>query len=317
MTKENNARAVSVIGITVVSLWVNILFVLIKAIVGVLGNSQALLADAAHSLSDFLSDGIIIAGITAAQRPIDNSHRYGHGKFETLSTAVLGIFLFIVSAGIFHSSSEVLWGIYNGNLPEQPSFWVLVAAAASIAAKEILFHVTIRYAEKNNSSSLRANAWHHRSDALSSVAVLIGSGCAYFFGSFWIVLDPAAGILVGIMVLKVAFEITKESIDELLEKSLGDNKEKEILDIIHTVSGVKFPHRLRTRKIGSGIAIDIHILVDQKLNIVDAHDIATQVETILLKKYGRDTIVSVHIEPDNEKERSLVENQPSEFLPED
>lgn len=298
-------RSNDVIGITLISLVINVIFSALKGIIGVVGNSQALIADAVHSLSDFLSDAIIIGGMLAASRPVDSSHRYGHGKFETLAAALLGVILFVVSAGIFRSSAETLYAMYRGNFPPAPDFSVLLAAGASIAAKEILYRMTLSVANKNNSSALKANAWHHRSDALSSVAVLLGSGCAYFLGDFWVFLDPAAGILVGLMVLKVAFEITKESIDELLERSLGEEKNKEILHTIGKVEGVRYPHRLRTRKIGAGIAVDVHVLVDPSLNVEQAHDIATAVEDSLHKGFGFETIVSVHIEPDTDRERKL------------
>ncbi|MFW6366427.1 MAG: cation diffusion facilitator family transporter [Spirochaetota bacterium] len=299
-------RTAAIIRITAVSIVVNIFFACIKGGVGFFGHSQALIADAAHSLSDFFSDGIVIGGILAASRPIDESHRYGHGKFETLATAMLGLVLFAVSFGIFRSSGETLYAIHTGTKPELPSVWVLAVAALSICAKEILFHATVHFSKSCGSKALLANAWHHRSDALSSVAVLAGSGGAYFFGETWSFLDPAAGIIVGIMVAKVAFGITKESIDELLERSLSDATEKEILDAIESVPGAQSPHRLRTRKVGARIVIDVHILVDPALNIVDAHDISSGVEDVLIRRYGRNTLVSVHIEPDIEQERKQL-----------
>jgi cation diffusion facilitator family transporter len=299
-------RLNGVIFITAISLVVNIAFSLVKGTAGYFGNSQALIADAVHSMSDFFSDGVIIIGILAASRPVDEDHRYGHGKFETLATVVLGFFLITVSVGIIKSSIDLMYQIYRGNVPEIPGFFVLIVAFISILAKEGLFHVTAIYARQHKSKALEANAWHHRSDALSSVAVLAGSGAAYFLGKQWIFLDPAAGILVGIMVLKVGFAVIKESGGELLERSLSVETEKEIIRIIDSVSGAKFPHRLRTRKIGSEIAVDVHILVDPKLNIIEAHEISTEVEDAICETYGEGTFVSVHIEPNTQKERDKI-----------
>lgn len=280
----------------------NIVLTAVKFAAGIFGGSKAMLADAVHSLSDFASDIVVIISFIIAKQPEDRSHDYGHGKFETLAAVIIGILLFFVGGGLLISGIKSIIDYLNGAVISRPRFIALAAAGLSIVVKEILFQYTKKKSKDLKSSTLLANAWHHRSDALSSVGALIGIGGAIFLGEKWRILDPAAGVIVSIFILKAAFDIVLSNVNELMEASLSDEIEIEILDTIKSVKGANFPHRLRTRKIGDSIAIDVHIMVNPNLTIVEGHNISTAVEKKLEEKYGEDSFISTHIEPLPEKE---------------
>lgn len=287
--------------VTVVGSAVNIVLFLLKLGGGFFGHSQALIADAVHSLSDFVTDIVAFTGIALSQKEVDADHHYGHGKYETLAGAFIGLILFAVSFGLFWSSGEEVYIYFKGETLPRPAFVTVIIAAVSVLFKELLFHYTNHYAKKYDSTVLKANAWHHRSDALSSVAAIFGIGGAIFLGEKWRVLDPVAGICVSFMIFKVAFDILKVNINELLEASLPSEVESSILRQIRTVPGAESPHNLKTRKIGSAIAMEVHILVEPTLTIVEAHDIATRVEKRLHHRYGDQTFISIHVEPKGEE----------------
>ncbi|MBN1500619.1 MAG: cation transporter [Spirochaetes bacterium] len=295
--KISSERSSSAIKVTYIGSVINVMLTLAKFIAGVAGNSRAMIADAVHSLSDFVTDIVVIASLFISGKPEDEDHDYGHGKFETLATALIGIALFAVGSGIIYSSSLTVYHYINGSEIKKPGTIAIAAAALSVIVKELLYRYTKIHAEKLNSSALLANAWHHRSDAFSSIATLTGISAAVFFGEKFRICDPLAGIFVSILIIKVSVSITKDSFNELMEASLTSSEEDEILKTVTGVKGVLNPHKLRTRKIGNKIAIDIHINVDPELNIVNAHDIATDVEDALYKKYGKGIYLNVHIEP--------------------
>ncbi|MBQ3723393.1 MAG: cation transporter [Bacteroidales bacterium] len=275
----------------------NVFLVIVKFIAGVLGHSAAMVADAIHSLSDFLTDIIVLVFVGISAKPQDTSHDYGHGKFETLATLFIGLALMAAAIGIIVSGAVKFasWlGGANLTPPGRLAFWV---ALLSILIKEVMYQYTARKGHKLESPALTANAWHHRSDALSSVAAAIGIGGALLLGGRWAVLDPLASIVVGAMLLAVAWKILRPSLGELTDASLPDETEREILSVIGSFPDVSEPHNLRTRRIGNRIAIEAHIRMDGALSLQQAHDRTTEIENKLKDRFGRDTLVTLHTEP--------------------
>ncbi len=275
----------------------NLLLTLFKLFAGIFGRSSAMVADAIHSVSDFITDLVIVGSLKVASRPSDGNHKYGHGKIETLAAAFVGIVLFVVGGGILFSGATKIIGHFGDNPLQRPGMIALYAAVFSIVVKEVLYQYTMVWGKRTNSNVLIANAWHHRSDVYTSLGTLLGIGGAIFLGQQWVVLDPIAAVIVSFFIFKIAVQIMREALLELIETSLPDKKENEILDIAGSVEGVYHPHDLKTRKIGSNIAIDLHINVKDHLNIKEAHDITVCLEKRLRDKYGQETHISVHVEP--------------------
>jgi cation diffusion facilitator family transporter len=288
------------------TLWgslVNFLLLVFKFVAGFVGNSAAMIADAVHSLSDFITDIIVILFVRVSSMPKDENHHYGHGKYETLATAIIGVVLFAVGVGILVNAVEAIIDFFHGKELAAPNIWALGAAAVSIVFKEALYQYTVYKGKNLNSNAVMANAWHHRSDALSSIGTLLGISGAMFLGEKWRVLDPIAAFLVSIFILKVAIELTKASLEELLEKSLPKKTQEKILNIIHSFPEVKSPHNLRTRHIGSNIAIEFHIRMDGNLSLNEVHEITKRMENALKAEFGPLTHIGIHMEPINhEKE---------------
>ena len=302
---DDKTRFQDAMRVTVVGIAGNLVLVIIKFIAGILGRSSAIIADAVHSLSDFASDIIVIAGLRLARRPADDCHKYGHGKFETLSAMLLGIVLLATAGGIMWNGIVKLNAYLNGEILAKPGWIAVYAALLSIVVKEWLYRYTVKVGKKLNSQSLIANAVHHRSDALSSIAAMLGIGGAILLGESWRVLDPVAALVVSGLIVWAAVSILKDTVDELLEKSLGPDEENRILDMVTQVDGAMNPHNLKTRKIGNQVAIDIHIHVEPTLTVPEAHDISTSVEELVKGHYGRDSIVYVHIEPSVSSEGTM------------
>ena len=292
-----NSREKSIFRVTWIGSIVNFLLLVFKFIAGILGHSSALVADAVHSLSDFVTDIIVILFVRISGKPEDDDHRYGHGKYETLATALIGIALFAVGIGLLVSGARKVADVINGAILPEPSMVALIAAAVSIVSKEILYRYTVRVGKNLNSQAVIANAWHHRSDAFSSIGTLAGIGGAIFLGEKCRILDPIAAILVSAFIVKVAFDLIKPCVDELLERSLPAETEKQILDIIASVPEVSSPHHLRTRRIGNHIAIEVHIRMEGQTTLQEAHAIATDVENRLKEEFGAETHIGIHMEP--------------------
>lgn len=304
MTKEIN-REKEIYKITLWGSFVNFLLLVFKFVAGFVGNSAAMIADAVHSLSDFITDIVVILFVRVSSRPKDHVHHYGYGKYETLATAIIGIVLFAVGVGILINSIEDIVDFYHGKELSSPNILALVAAAVSISMKEILYHYTVYKGKNLNSKAVIANAWHHRSDALSSIGTMIGIGGAIFLGEKWRVLDPIAAFLVSVLILKVAIQLTKASLEELLEKSLPKKTQEKILSIINSFPEVKSPHNLKTRHIGSNIAIEFHIRMDGNLSLNEVHEITKKIEDALKTEFGELTHIGIHMEPINkEKEKA-------------
>lgn len=283
--------------VTIQGSFINFVLTIGKLIAGIVGNSTAMIADAIHSLSDFITDIIVIAFVNVSGKDYDENHPYGHGKFETFATVLISIALFMVGIGILYSSTIKIIEILNGVVIEKPKYIAFYAALVSIVVKEGLYWYTKIKGEQLNSHSMIANAWHHRSDAFSSIGAAFGILGAILLGDKWIVLDPVTGVIVSFFILKVSWDIAKPGIDELLDSSLPQLTQDEIKKIISGVEGVEDFHKLKTRKVGDIISIEVHVEVDKNMTVETSHDIATNIENLLRNKYGAKTHTIVHIEP--------------------
>lgn len=287
-------------GIFRVTLWgslVNFMLLVFKFAAGILGNSAAMLADAVHSLSDFITDLIVILFVRLSGKPCDTNHDYGHGKYETLATALIGVMLLLVGVGIFWSGAEKIGQYLCGKPLEAPGSIALIAAALSVVAKEALYHWTVARGRALQSQAVVANAWHHRSDALSSIGTLVGIGGAILLGDRWRVLDPLAAVVVSFFIVKVAIQLFVPSMEELLEKSLPADEERFIVETILQQPGVSDPHNLRTRHIGNYSAIEVHFRMDGSTSLNEAHRAMREIEDRLRQKFGNRTFITTHVEP--------------------
>ena len=291
------SREKEIYKVTLVGSAVNVVLTAFKFAAGILGHSAAMLADAVHSLSDFLTDLVVLVFVRISGKPADKEHDYGHGKFETLATALIGVALLVVAGGIIFRSSGTLVAWYRGAGVPKPGMLALWAAIISILFKELTFQYTVRKGRKLKSPVVEATAWHHRSDALSSIGALVGIGGAILLGDRWTVLDPLASLIVGFFIVRVAWKLLKNCIGDLMEASLPDEVEKEILQIVTSFPDVQDPHNLRTRRIGSHYAIEFHIRMDGNLPLVQAHERSHFIEQALKERFGPETHVVVHVEP--------------------
>ena len=290
-------REKQIFRVTLVGSAGNALLIVFKFIAGIVGHSAAMIADAVHSLSDFITDIIVLVFVGISAKPQDTSHDYGHGKFETLATLFISLALFAAAVGIIVSGAQKLAAWLNGADLEAPGSLALWAAVISILLKEWMFRFTARKGRELESPALTANAWHHRSDALSSIGAAVGIGGAVLLGGRWTVLDPLASIVVGGMLIKVAWEIMRPSLGELTDESLPEKAESEILEVFHSFPDISEPHNLRTRRIGNRVAIEAHIRMDGDMTLQQAHDITSSIESTLKERFGNGTIVTLHMEP--------------------
>ena len=275
----------------------NALLVAFKFVAGLAGHSAAMVADAVHSLSDFITDIVVLVFVGISARPQDRSHDYGHGKFETLASLFISLALVAAAIGIIVSGGMKLAAWIGGEDLASPGRIALWAALLSILLKELMFQYTARKGRELDSPALKANAWHHRSDALSSVGSALGIGGAVLLGGRWTVLDPLASVVVGAMLVKVAWEIMRPSLGELTDESLPEKTEEDILSVLRSFPEVSEPHNLRTRHIGNRIAIEAHIRMDGSITLAQAHDVTSRIERALKERFGPQTIVTLHMEP--------------------
>jgi cation diffusion facilitator family transporter len=275
----------------------NAILLTFKFVAGIAGNSSAMIADAVHSLSDFVTDILVLVFVSISAKPQDQSHDYGHGKFETIASFLIALALMAAATGIVVSGFQKSLSWLDGNELKAPGWIALWAALLSIAIKELLYQYTMHRARKLDSQVMVANAWHHRSDSLSSIGAAIGIGLAIWLGQRWTVLDPLASIVVGLMLVKVAYELLKTSMGELTECSLPEETENEIIEIILSFNDVGQLHNLRTRRIGNRIAIEAHVRMDGQLPLYVVHERATTIEQKLKERLGPTTHVSLHMEP--------------------
>ncbi|MCR4863973.1 MAG: cation diffusion facilitator family transporter [Bacteroidales bacterium] len=292
MEREDQIRRITLIGSAG-----NVLLVIVKFIAGVVGRSSAMIADAVHSLSDLLTDFIVLLFVGISARPQDASHDYGHGKFETLASLMVSIALIGAAIGIIVSGASKFAAWLGGADLQSPGRLALWVAVISIVVKEVMYQYTARKGRDLESQALVANAWHHRSDALSSIGAAIGIAGAVLLGGRWTVLDPLASIVVGAMLIAVALKIMRPSLGELTDESLSEAQEAEIVDIISSFPEVSEPHNLRTRRIGNKVAIEAHIRMDGEMTLNTVHQITSEIERKLKYRFGADTIVTLHMEP--------------------
>lgn len=310
MKTEREKRATRV---TLYGAAINIILVIFKLIAGVVGQSAAMIADGIHSLSDLLTDAVVIIFMKLSSRPQDEDHDYGHGKYETLATAIIGMALFVVGLGICYGGVVKIWTALQGGQLGQPGWIALAAALLSIALKEWCFQFTVRTGRAIQSETVVANAWHHRSDALSSVGTAIGIGGAIALGPSWAVLDPIAAVIVSVLIVITAWKLMANALGELLEKSLPEAMEKDIEHSVTEDPRLSDIHHLRTRRIGSHIAIDMHVRMPGSLTLVEAHQIVSSAEKRLRERFGQGTFISIHMEP--VKEEPHPQTQPHPITP--
>lgn len=283
--------------VTWVGFAVNLLLAVGKLAAGLLGRSGAMVADAVHSFSDLATDVVVLAFARVSAKPCDEGHDYGHGKFETLATILISLALAAVGVGILVSGIRAVRTVVEGGVLPRPGAVALVAAGVSIVAKELLYRYTVRVGRAVDSPSVVANAWHHRSDALSSLGTLVGIACAYFLGQKWRIADPVAALLVAVLIFKIALDMIRKGLDEMLERSLPAQTEQEILRIVSSDSEIRSPHNLRTRRIGSAIVIDVHVRVDGGMSVARSHELTVGIERRLRERFGSQTMISIHVEP--------------------
>ena len=283
-----------------ITLWgslVNLVLTVFKIIAGVLGRSAAMIADGIHSLSDLLSDVVVLVFTHMSSKGRDRDHSFGHGKFETLATLIVSVMLVAVGTDLMIGAIRSIIGFCRGDDIPEPGIIALIAAVVSILSKEILYHATVKVGKKTGSTVVVANAWHHRSDAFSSIGAMAGIGGAMLLGGRWTVLDPVASCVISVAIIVIAVRLALPSLAELLETSLPEDIEQEIVAIASAVKGVNDVHELKTRRNGISFIIDAHIAVNPDISIVEAHDIATDVEDALRSRYGQETQINIHVEP--------------------
>ena len=302
MSNETEIRKRKIYRVTFVGFVVNLVLSLLKLAAGLVGRSGAMVADAVHSFSDLATDVVVIAFARISAKPRDPGHDYGHGKYETLATIIISIALGVVGAGILFNSIEGIRTVVEGGTLPRPGAIALVAAVVSIVVKEILYRYTVRVGHQVQSPSVIANAWHHRSDALSSLGTLAGIGCAYFLEDKCRIADPVAALVVAIFIFKIAFDLIRTGLGELLEQSLPADVEEEILHIVTANPEIREPHNLRTRRIGASIAIEVHVRMDGQMTVEHSHDLTVEIERRLRERFGEGTMIAIHVEPVKEKE---------------
>ena len=295
---KDNQREKEIYKVTIVGALANVTLLIFKFVAGIISNSAAMIADAVHSLSDFITDVVVIVFVKISSKPQDKSHDYGHGKFETLATLIIGIALLFIGLMILYNGASATYRcIWLGEELHRPGMIAFWAAIFSIILKEAVYQYTVFKGKKLNSQAVIANAWHHRSDAFSSIGTAVGIGGAIFLGDKWVVLDPIAAIVVSVFIINVSLKIIIKSINELLEKSLPDEIENEIIKVAESFDMVKDVHDLRTRRIGNNIAIEMHLLMDGNLSLQCTHNTTELIESELRKKYGEHTHIAIHVEP--------------------
>lgn len=296
-TGNSSDRQRKIYRVTLMGSLVNVVLLIFKFVAGILGHSTALIADAVHSLSDFLTDIVVLVFVRIAGKPEDKDHHYGHGKYETFATAIIGLMLLAVGVAICYDGACKIYRCITGEGIPRPGFIAFAAALLSIILKEWAFRFTVKAGKETGSQAVVANAWHHRSDAFSSIGTTIGVGGALFLGHRWTVLDPIAAVIVSFFIISAALKLMKQAVDELTEGSLPDEIEKEIIRIAEEEPEVCEIHHLRTRRIGNGIAVTMHLRLPGDISLYHAHEHASSIERKLRERFGANTYIGLHIEP--------------------
>lgn len=289
--------------VTIVGAVVNLILSIFKIIIGYIGHSHALIVDGIHSFSDLLSDAMVVIAAKQASQCPDENHPYGHARIETAFAAVLGGILITVGIGIVIDAMDRLT---SGDIvtPSSMTLWV---ALLSVLSKEALYQYTLVYAKKLKSTILKANAWHHRSDAISSIVVLVGIAGSMYGIQY---MDAAASVIVSMMIAKIGWDIAKESIDQLVDKGLDPEKVESIKAHILEIPGVSHMHMLRTRQMGSEALLDVHIEVFSRVSVSEGHRISDEVSAQLTQTFPDIAQVLVHIDPENDEAHSSCSHLP-------
>ena len=281
---------------TLVGMTSDICLSALKIVTGIVGHSSAILADGIHSISDTVTDALVYAMVRLSGKGVDERYRYGRGKFETLAAFLISIILVVVALGLMTEGAKDVWEAFNGGTLERPHDIALIVGIVAVVVKEGLYHYTHLKGRKTNSSALKAYAWHHRADALSTAATLVGVAGAMFLGERWRVLDPIAAIAVSVLILVLAYRLGRPAVEELLEVSLPQEEQDKIAGIVNGIDGVKAFHNLRTRRNGNLRVVDLHIKVDGDLTVAQSHDITRRIEQQLAASLG-DVMANIHVEP--------------------
>lgn len=281
--------------VTLIGAVVNVVLATLKVVLGVVGHSAALVADGVHSFSDLVSDAVVLYAAKLGSEHADERHPYGHARIETVATVAVGVLLMLVAAGI---AGDAVTRMFHPERLLHPTWLTLVGALLSVLAKEALFHYTMRVARRLRSNLLRANAWHHRSDAISSVVVIVGIGGALAGLDY---LDAVAAVLVGLMIAKAGWDLAAHSIVELVDTGLEPERLEEIRNTILEVEGVGSLHMLRTRRMGSEALVDVHILVDPTISVSEGHQLSEKVRWHLIRNVEEVADVTVHIDPEDDE----------------
>lgn len=297
MNREQTISAVTIWGAVG-----NLVLAGFKLLAGILGKSSAMMADAIHSISDLISDVVVLVMVRISSKGVDDDHNYGHGKYETLATVIVAVMLLIVGGELMIGGIDKVRTVMDGGDLEVPGSIALWASLVSIAVKEFLYQWTARVGKRVNSPAMITNAWHHRTDALSSIGSAIGIGGAMLLGGKWVVLDPIVGCVISIFIIIIAIKMMMPALHELTEGSLPEEVENEIVAIIESTNGVENVHALRTRQNGPVIILSAHIVVDPNITVSEAHKITVEAENAVREKFGKETLISIHIEPDKEAE---------------
>lgn len=295
-------RTSKVTFVTLVGSVVNIVLTVFKILAGIMGRSTAMIADGIHSLSDLLSDIIVIVFVKISSKGRDKNHDYGHGKFETFATLIISLMLIVVAANLMSGGIGKIKAILGGEQVSSPGMIAFWAAVVSIVFKEALYHYTIIQGKALNSPMMIANAWHHRSDAMSSIGSLIGIGGAIFLGNKFVILDPVTGCVISIFIFVMAVRMSVPAIKELLDVSLPDEVEERIEATAKTIPGVIELHELKTRREGPGIIMEGHLVLHSDISLKEAHNISKKVEESLRREFGPETQISLHLEPEDDAE---------------
>ena len=295
-------RTSKVTFVTLVGSVVNIVLTVFKILAGIMGRSTAMIADGIHSLSDLLSDIIVIVFVKISSKGRDKNHDYGHGKFETFATLIISLMLIVVAANLMSGGIGKIKAILGGEQVSSPGMIAFWAAVASIIFKEALYHYTIIQGKALNSPMMIANACHHRSDAMSSIGSLIGIGGAIFLGNKFVILDPVTGCVISIFIFVMAVRMSVPAIKELLDVSLPDEVEQQIVSTAKSIQGVIDLHELKTRREGPGIIMEGHLVLLSDISLKEAHNISKKVEESLRKEFGPETQISLHLEPEDDAE---------------
>jgi len=268
----------------------------LKIATGIMGHSSAILADGIHSIGDTVTDALVYAMVRLSGKGVDDRYRYGRGKYETLAAFLISIILVVIALGLMSEGLNDVWEAMQGKMLERPHNIALIVGIVAVLVKEGLYHYTRHKGNKTGSSALKAYAWHHRADALSTAATLLGVAGAMFLGEQWRVLDPIAAIAVSVLILVLAYRMGKPAVEELLEVSLPRAEQDVITTIVTGTAGVKSFHNLRTRRNGDLRVVDIHIKVDGDLNVTQSHEITREIERQLTESLG-EVLTNIHVEP--------------------